>query len=146
MGGREPQGAAAKEFGFGSRTGLDLPGEAPGRIADRKWKRAYFDSQKDYYCELADKPQDKQTSDFVYKFAHEFCLEGYAYRAGDAVNFSIGQGDTIVTPLQMARACAAVGNCGILYEPTGAEALVGPEGKVLRRISPRSAGRGREPR
>ena len=138
---RDPLVEAAKEFGFGSRTGLDLPGEAPGRIADRKWKRAYFDSQKDYYCELADKPQDKQTSDFVYKFAHEFCLEGYAYRAGDAVNFSIGQGDTIVTPLQLARAYAALGNGGILYEPTVAKAIVSPEGKVLRRINPRKAGR-----
>ena len=36
--------------------------------------------------------------DFVYKVAYEFCLEGYAYRAGDAVNFSIGQGEAIVTP------------------------------------------------
>ena len=138
---RDPLVEEAKEFGFGARTGIDLPGEAPGRIADRRWKRAYFESQKDYYCGIADKPQTKETSDFVYKFAREFCLEGYAYRAGDAVNFSIGQGDTIVTPLQLARAYAALGNGGVLWAPTVAKAIVSPEGKVLRRIAPRRTGK-----
>ncbi len=134
---RDPLVEIAQEFGFGSRSGVDLPGEAPGRIADRHWKQAYFESQKDYYCDLAAKPQTPGTSDFVYKFAREFCIEGNLYRAGDAVNFSIGQGDTIVTPLQLARAYAALGNGGTLYAPTVAKALVSPEGRVLRRIAPR---------
>jgi penicillin-binding protein 2 len=134
---RDPLVEIAKVFGFGSRTGIDLPGEAPGRIADRHWKQAYYESQKDYYCGLAGKPQTKDTSDFVYKFAREFCIEGNLYRAGDAVNFSIGQGDTIVTPLQLARAYAALSNGGTLYAPTVAKALVSPSGKVLRRIAPR---------
>ncbi|WP_090972133.1 penicillin-binding protein 2 [Nocardioides exalbidus] len=134
---KDPLVAIAKKFGFGSRTGIDLPGEAPGRIADRKWKQAYYESQKDYYCDLSSKPQDDSTSDFVYRFAREFCLEGNLYRAGDAVNFSIGQGDTIVTPLQLARAYAALSNGGTLYAPTVAKAIVSPEGKVLRRIAPR---------
>lgn len=138
---RDPLVETAKDFGFGSRTGVDLPGEAPGRIADRKWKLQYYRSMKDYYCGIADKPQTDKTSDFVYKFAREFCIEGYAYRAGDAVNFAIGQGDTIVTPLQLARAYGALANGGTLWKPTIGKALVSPQGEVLRRIAPRSAGR-----
>jgi penicillin-binding protein 2 len=137
---RDPLVEKAKDFGFGSETGIDIPGEASGRIADRKWKLAYYKSQKDYYCGLADKPQDEDTSDFVYKFAREFCIEGFAYRAGDAVNFAIGQGDTIVTPLQLARAYAAISNGGTLYAPRVAKAVVAADGKVLRRIPPRKVG------
>lgn len=137
---KDPLVSEAKAFGFGSETGIDLPGEASGRIADRRWKREYYDSMKDYYCGIADKPQDAQTSDFVYLFAREFCVEGYAYRAGDAVNFAIGQGDTIVTPLQLARAYAALANGGTLYAPRIAKAVVSPEGEVLRTIKPKKEG------
>ncbi|MDN5893786.1 MAG: penicillin-binding protein 2 [Nocardioides sp.] len=136
---KDPLVETAKNFGFGKETGIDLPGEASGRIADRKWKRAYFESQKDYYCSIDEDPPDG-TSSFLKLFAHEFCLEGYAYRAGDAVNFAIGQGDTIVTPLQLARAYAAIGNGGDLYAPRIGKAIVDPEGKVVRRIKPRKQG------
>jgi penicillin-binding protein 2 len=134
---RDPLVSTAKMFGFGKETGLDLPGEAPGRIADRKWKRAYWKSNKDYYCKLGRKPGN----DFLHRFAREFCVEGFAYRAGDAVNFAIGQGDTIVTPLQLARAYAAISNGGTLWEPRVAKAIVDPEGNVVKRIRPERASR-----
>lgn len=134
---KDPLVSEAKEFGFGEETGIDLPGEASGRIADRQWKRDYFESMKGYYCKISNKPQDADTSDFVYLFAREFCAEGYAYRAGDAVNFAIGQGDTLVTPLQLARAYAAIANGGTLYAPRVAKAIVSPEGEVVRRIAPK---------
>lgn len=137
---KDPLVAEAKTFGFGKETGIDLPGESSGRIADRAWKRDYFESMKDYYCGIADKPQDGKTSDFVYLFAKEFCAEGYAYRAGDAVNFAIGQGDTLVTPLQLARAYAAFANGGTLYAPRIAKAVVGADGKVVRKIPPKKTG------
>lgn len=137
---KDPLVEEAKTFGFGDETGIDLPGEASGRIADRKWKRAYYDSMKDYYCGIADEPQDAKTSDFVYRFAREFCIEGFAYRAGDAVNFAIGQGDTIVTPLQLARAYAALANGGTLWAPRVGKAIVDPTGKTIREIKPRKVG------
>ena len=36
--------------------------------------------------------------------------------SGDLANFSIGQGDLLVTPLQMAQAMGAVGNGGMFYQ------------------------------
>jgi penicillin-binding protein 2 len=134
---KDPLVKTAKLYGFGKPTGIDLPGEASGRIADRAWKRAYWKANKSYYCKIAKKPGN----DFLHVFAREFCVEGYAYRAGDAVNYVIGQGDTLVTPLQSARAYAALANGGTLYEPRVAKAVVGPDGKVLRTIPPAKAGR-----
>jgi penicillin-binding protein 2 len=128
---KDPLVTEAKSFGMGRTTGLDIPGEASGRIADRHWKLSYYKAMKGYYCKV-DKVRTK--NDFLKLFAHEFCLEGNLYRAGDAVNFSIGQGDTLVTPLQLARAYAALSNGGTLYEPRIAKAVVSPEGQVVRRI------------
>ncbi|MCW2812952.1 MAG: spoVD [Nocardioides sp.] len=138
---RDPLVEEAEEYGFGAETGIDLPGEASGRIADRKWKRDYYRSMKKFYCGIADAPQDAETSDFVYKFAYEFCIEGYKYKVTDAVNFAIGQGDTIVTPLQLARGYAAIANGGTLYAPRVGRAVVAADGTVIRRIAPEVTGR-----
>jgi penicillin-binding protein 2 len=129
---------AAKAFGFGSPTGVDLPGEASGRIADPEWKQSYYEAMKDYYCELS---ESGEGSDFIDLFSYEFCVEGYKYRAGDAVNFVIGQGDTMVTPMQLATAYGALANGGTLWKPRLGEAVVDPEGDLVRRIAPRRAGR-----
>ena len=133
----DPLVRTAKLFGFDKPTGVDLPGEAPGRIADRTWKREYWEANKDYYCTLAKQPGN----DFLHFFAREFCVEGFTYRGGDAVNFVIGQGDTLVTPLQSARAYAALANGGTLYAPRVAKAIVGPNGRTIRRIPPAKVGR-----
>jgi penicillin-binding protein 2 len=134
---KDPLVKTAKLFGFGKPTGIDIPGEASGRIADRRWKKEYWDANKGYYCKIGKKPGN----DFLHVFAREFCAEGYQYRAGDAVNFVIGQGDTLVTPLQSARAYAALANGGTLYEPRVAKAVVAPDGTVVRTIGPKKVGR-----
>jgi penicillin-binding protein 2 len=141
---KDPLVSEAKAFGFGRPTGLDVPGESSGRIADRHWKLAYWKSMKGYYCRIDKKPP-AGTSPYLRLFAHEFCLEGSYYRAGDAVNFAIGQGDTLVTPLQLARAYAALSNGGTLFEPRIAKAIVSPDGKVLRRIHPKVQGHLKDP-
>jgi penicillin-binding protein 2 len=136
---KDPLVEEAKNFGFGSETGVDLPGEASGRIADRHWKLAYWKAMKGYYCKVDREGSAK--SSFLRVFAHEFCLEGSYYRAGDAVNYSIGQGDTMVTPLQLARAYGALSNGGTLYAPRVAKAIVSPDGEVVKRFKPVAEGR-----
>lgn len=62
-------------------------------------------------------------------------------RAGDSVNYAIGQGDTLVTPLQMARIYSALSNGGTLYQPSVAKAIVTPSGQLVRNIAPVVSGK-----
>jgi penicillin-binding protein 2 len=134
---KDPIVATAKEFGLGRTTGVDLPGEASGRIADRRWKKQYWLANKDYYCKVA-----KQSGqDYLHVFAREFCPDGWRYRAGDAVNFAIGQGDTMLTPIQLAVVYGALANGGTLWEPRVGKAVVDGQGEVVHRVRPQRAGR-----
>ena len=135
---KDPLAAAAHSFGFGEPTGIDIPGEASGRVGDRVWRASYYKQMKGYYCEMDRKGTAK--TPFLKLFAHEFCLEGNYFRQGDAANFTIGQGDTIVTPIQLARAYAALSNGGTLYAPRIGKAVVAPDGTVVKKIRPQVVG------
>lgn len=136
----------AHDFGFGKPTGVDLPHESSGRVPDREWKRERWEANREELCEHAEKgypevrEEDPQQASYLKRVAKERCAAGYKWRAGDAVNFSIGQGDVSVTPLQLARAYAAIANGGALYEPRVGKALVSPDGEQTTRIDPEKAG------
>jgi penicillin-binding protein 2 len=53
--------------------------------------------------------------------------KGEGWTAIDNLNLSIGQGDVLVTPLQIARLVAAVGNGGTLYTPQLVKEIRPPE-------------------
>jgi penicillin-binding protein 2 len=81
-----------ENFGIGEYTGIDIPGEAPGRLASPENKVA-----------LA-----KSTSPW---------LEPYWLPEGDSCNTVIGQGITTVTPIQAVNWTSAMANGGILHTP-----------------------------
>lgn len=56
---------------------------------------------------------------------------------GDTYHVSIGQGDLLVTPLQMLRATAVIANGGKLLQPQLVNKIVGPDGKVIKEFGPR---------
>jgi penicillin-binding protein 2 len=144
---KDPFTEMAKGFGLGKVTGIDLPSEADGRIADRAWKQAYWKATRDFYCRKAKSgyPEVARThrarAAYLRQLSRENCVDGWAYRGGDAANFAIGQGDTTTTPLQMARVYAAVANGGTLVTPHVGKAVITADGELVRRIQPAAAGR-----
>ncbi len=126
----------AHEFGLGKRTGIDLPNEVPGRVPDRKWKQDFFEANKDAWCR-----DGKKNGSFAEKIAYENCRQGNQLREGDAINYSIGQGDTLVTPIQMASVYSAIANGGTLHRPSIGKAIVSADGKSVQEIAPKEQGR-----
>jgi penicillin-binding protein 2 len=92
-------------WGIGEETGIALTGEYPGRVPDAEWKR-------DYCGRLG-------------------CDD--VWRTGDSVNMAIGQGDVLVTPLQLANGYATFANGGTRYVPQIAlRAESSADGKVTK--------------
>ncbi|MGV9339543.1 penicillin-binding protein 2 [Streptomyces sp. NPDC003688] len=127
---------AAHQFGLGQETGIDLPNEVTGRVPDRQWKLDYWKANKDAWCKYG-----KKNGSYVEMIAYENCLEGNKMREGDSINYSIGQGDTLVTPIQEAVIYGAVANGGTMYQPTIGKAVISPDGKTVTPIKPKKTGR-----
>ncbi|MHB9753807.1 penicillin-binding protein 2 [Streptomyces sp. BYX5S] len=145
LGGINPKGGVntddafyttAHQFGLGKETGIDLPNEVSGRVPDRKWKQDYWKANKDAWCKGG-----KKDGSYVERLNWENCRQGNLMRAGDEVNYSIGQGDTLVTPIQMARIYGAISNGGTLYQPSVGKAVISPDGKQVNEIAPKSQGK-----
>ncbi|MFJ8361735.1 penicillin-binding protein 2 [Streptomyces sp. NPDC093984] len=126
----------AHQFGLGKPTGIDLPNEVSGRVPDREWKQKYWEANKDAWCKTG-----KKDGSYVEKIAYENCLEGNKMREGDEINYSIGQGDTLLTPIQEAVMYSAIANGGTLWDPTIGKAIISPDGKKVTEIKPKSHGR-----
>lgn len=131
---------AAAGFQIEKKTGIDLPSESSGRLPDRAWKNLSYEQMKDFYCNYKDRASKAQQTQFLLLLAKENCVDGNKVRAGDAVNFSIGQGDTLVTPLKLTQMYAAIGNGGTLWQPSIGRAIVKTDGTVVKTIEAKKVG------
>lgn len=98
------------QFGFGQKTGIDLPSEYAGVLPSREWKAKRFAKSSD--------PTAKE------------------WRAGEMVSVSIGQGYNAYTPLQMAHATASLANNGVVYQPHLVKEVLDFGERKITRINP----------
>jgi penicillin-binding protein 2 len=131
---------AAEKFKMSEKTGVDLPSESSGRLANREWRKSWYNQNKDFYCNYKERSTKAQQTAFLLQLARENCIDGDKIRAGDAVNFSIGQGDSVVTPIKLAQMYAAIANGGTIWKTTIAKAIVKTDGTVLRTFKPEKLG------
>ena len=131
---------AAQAFDITEKVGIDLPSESRSRLADRAYKKRWHDQNKDFYCNYKDRATKAQQTPFLIQLAAENCVDGDKIRAGDAVNFSIGQGDTVVTPLKLTQMYAAIANGGTIWQASIAKAVVKTDGTVVKTFIPAKLG------
>ncbi|MCF8552532.1 MAG: penicillin-binding protein 2 [Candidatus Planktophila sp.] len=131
---------AAQAFQITERVGIDLPSESRSRLADREYKKKWYEQNKDFYCNYKTRATKAQQTPFLLQLAAENCVDGDKIRAGDAVNFSIGQGDTVVTPLKLTQMYAAIANGGTIWQANIAKAVVKTDGTVIETFTPQKLG------
>ena len=131
---------AAQSFKITQKVGIDLPTESTSRLADRAYKKSWYQQNKDFYCNYKERATKAQQTPFLLQLAAENCVDGDKIRAGDAVNFSIGQGDTVVTPLKLTQMYAAIGNGGTIWQALVAKAVVKTDGTVIQTFTPNKLG------
>jgi len=75
-------------FGYGALTGIDISGEKPGLLPTPEWKKLAF----------------KRPADQV-------------WFPGETINFGVGQGYLLVTPLQLAHVAGVIASRGLNFRP-----------------------------
>lgn len=133
----------AASFGVGRSPQIDLPAneQAAGSYADRETRLARWKANKDQYC--ADARSGYKTvanpteRAYLTELASENCTDGWRYRAGDNADMAIGQGETTMSPLQLAIAYSALVNGGRIWQPRLGWAVVDGKGTVVRTINPK---------
>lgn len=96
-----------KLYNFGSETGIDLAGESVGRIPTPEWKAEQWRNV----------PSEA------------------TWRGGDYTNMIIGQGDVLVTPIQLACAYCGIAT-GKILKPHLIEKVLNSSGEVVYEASP----------
>jgi penicillin-binding protein 2 len=116
--GKQPIQTVANAYGYGEKTGVDLPSEDAGDYAR-------VDGPAIVAKEHAQYPK-------IY-------TDGGWY-TGSNVEMAFGQGGTAITPIEQAVAYSTFANGGTRYQPQIAAGVVSPGGKVVKRFAPQVVG------
>jgi penicillin-binding protein 2 len=101
----------AFKYGLGRKPGIDVPDATSGLIPTPAWRNRVYRSHSNPFIDRT-------------------------WTQGDNVNLAVGQGDVQVTPLQLARAYAALANGGTLVSPHVGGRIVNVQGKTVKVIKP----------
>jgi len=99
----------ARAFGFGQVTGTDAGPESTGLLPTINWRHERFTRKTDKCCWQVDR----------------------LWKPGNSIQLAIGQGDLLVTPLQMARFYALIANGGKLVTPHVLMDVENPNGTAV---------------
>ncbi len=114
--GETPIQNEATQYGEGTITGIDIPGEAQGRV----------DSQATRQKLHQESPTNFPTT---------------SWYTGDNIEMAFGQGGTVLTPIEQAVAYSTFANGGTRYAPQVASEIVDPlTGKVVKKLAPQVTG------
>lgn len=112
----EPLQRDLRALSFDGPTNIDLPFEHAGRVPDAAWKATTHESNPKAF------PEGR-------------------WFPGDFINMTIGQGDTLVTPLQIAVGLSAIANGGHRCAPHIGLRVQRPDGTVVDEVEPRCSRR-----
>jgi penicillin-binding protein 2 len=99
--------AFMKQLGLGTKTGIDLNGEASGILPSPEWKQARFK-----------RPEQQR------------------WYPGETISIGIGQGYNAYTPVQLAQAMATVAANGAMYRPHVVAHVANPRSGERRSFEP----------
>jgi penicillin-binding protein 2 len=105
----------AAQYGLGELTGIDLPGEAQGRV-------------------------DSQAVRVKLHAANPTAFPYTTWYTGDNIEMAFGQAGTYITPIEQAVAYSTFANGGTRYAPQVAAAVVSPSGQVVKKFTPQVTG------
>jgi penicillin-binding protein 2 len=88
-------------FGYGENTGVDIAGEKPGILPSPEWKKKTF----------------KRAADQI-------------WFPGETVNFGVGQGYLLVTPIQLAHVASVIAQRGKSFRPRLVTGVRMPDGSI----------------